>query len=234
MLRKSLFLVLLNLSLASPIQAQHPLVLQKLNEWNDAAPAPSGEKFEEEIRNTAKEIYGPGDACANSAIIIERVHPATADRFVFNALIRQQMRNAWTLIARLPGCDADPARYMVMQNIDNSLKTIRINRGISYAPDSLIGDALPSASLAAAAALKRAGGSCEIGEKSKLGVIRIESEEDGLGADLFGVRYVGGWNEIWPIEICGRIVEVLVEFTADGDGGAYYKVPGDQITILPK
>ena len=233
-MRKLLLLLFLCLYPVSPGQAQHPLVLQKLNEWNDAAPVPSTEKLKEQIQSTAREVYELNDACASSAIFVDRIHPATADRFVFNALIRKQMRNAWTLIVRMPGCDAAPVRYMVMQDTDDSLKTIRVNRGISYASDSLISDALPSARIAADIALNRAGVSCEIADDFKLGVIRIESEEEGLGADLFGVRYTGSWDEVWPIETCGRIAEVLVKFTADGDGGAYFHVPGDQVKILPR
>ncbi|NRD91025.1 hypothetical protein C8024_18580 [Sphingopyxis sp. BSNA05] len=64
-------------------------------------------------------------------------------------------------------------------------------------------------------------------------MIRIESEAEGLGPDMFGSRYVGSWDEIWPIEMCDRTVEVLVNFTADGDGGAYFNVSSDKAVVLP-
>jgi len=218
----------------SAAQAQHPLIVQKLNEWNDAAPAPNNPKLTSEIRKTANEVYDSNENCASSAIVIDKVQPATADRFVFTALIRRQLRNAWTVTSRLPGCDAVPVRFMVMQNNDDSLRTIRVNRGISYAHDSLISDTLPLAVLAATAKLQRMGFSCNVEDGFKLGVTRIESEEDGLGADMFGVRYQGSWSEIWPISTCNRTVEVLVTFTADGDGGAYTNLPGDQVKVLTK
>jgi len=234
MIRKHLFFFFFFLCLISPSNAQHPLVLQKLTEWNEAAPVLSNERIQREVVSTAKEIYPPSDACSNSVVIIDGIHPATADRFVFNGLLRQQMHNAWTVIARLPGCDTVPVRYMIMQNKDKSLRTIRVNRGISYAHDSLITDTLPFVQLVATSALQREGINCEVDAIFKLGVTRIESEGDGLGADLFGVRYTGSWHETWPIETCGRTVEVLVKFTADGDGGAYYNLPSDQISILPR
>ncbi len=234
MTKKHILLALFLVGYTSPSKAQHQLVLQKLTEWNEAAPVLSSEKLQEEVLSTAKQIYPSSDACSKSEAIIDRIHPATADRFVFNAVLRQQMHNAWTVIARLPGCDTFPVRYMVMQNNDSSLKTIRVNRGISYAHDSLIGDTLPLALLTATSALQRKGANCEAGAKFKLGVTRIESEEDGLGTDMFGVRYAGSWGEIWPIETCDQTVEVLVKFTADGDGGAYTDLPGDQISILSK
>lgn len=213
-------------------KAQHPLVLQKLTEWNDAAPVLSNEKLRQEVLGAAKNRYSTSDACSNSEVIIDRVHPATADRFIFLGLVKQQLRNAWTVNTRLPGCDEAPVRFMVIQNKDNSLKTIRVNRGISYAWDSLISDTLPNAHIAAVARLKRAKHECELGSKFKLGVTQLKSEGDGLGADVFGVRYTGSWDEIWPIITCGKTVEVLIKFTADGDGGAFSNLPGDQAVIL--
>ena len=49
---------------------------------------------------------------------------------------------------------------------------------------------------------------------------------------MFGVRYQGSWSEIWPISSCNRTVEGLVTFIADGDGGAYTNLPGDQVKVL--
>lgn len=232
MTKNCILLALLLACSVSPSKAQHPLIVQKLNEWNEATPALSNEEFREEIRGTARKIYPQSEACSESDVNIHRIHPATANRFVFNAVLRQQMRNAWTVNALLPGCDTVPVRFMVMQNNDKSLKTIRVNRGESYAHDSLISDTLSYVSLAANAALKRKGINCGADAEFKLGETRIKSEGAGLGADVFGVRYKGRWDEIWPIEICGRTVEVLVKFTADGDGGAVFDLPGDQISIL--
>ncbi|MEP3225409.1 MAG: hypothetical protein ABJO01_05500 [Parasphingorhabdus sp.] len=234
MKKKYLVLALLLTGYASPGMTQHQLVLEKLNQWNNAAPVLSNEELQEAVHSTAKQIYPASKACAESAVTLDRVHPATANRFVFRAVLRQQMRNAWTVTARLPGCDTVPVRYMVMQNNDNSLKTIRVNRGKSYAHDSLISDTLPLALLAATGALQRKGIGCDAKDKFKLGVTRIKSETDGLGPDIFGVRYAGHWAEIWPIEICDQTVEILVKFKADGDGGAFTDLPGDQISILPK
>lgn len=213
-------------------KAQHPLVLQKLTEWNEAAPALSNDRLQQEILDTALKRYPKSDSCANSEVIIDRVQPATADRFIFFGLARQQLRNGWTVNARLPGCDSAPVRFMTIQNRDNSLKTIRVNRGVSYAWDSLIGDTLPKAHIAAVTRLRQAKHECQLDSKYILGVTRIQSEGNGLGSDVFGVRYKGSWNEIWPIKTCGKTVEVLVEFAADGDGGAFSNTSSDQAVII--
>lgn len=216
-----------------PAQAQHSVVLQKLTEWDAAAAAPSEDELRGEILTAVERAYG-SRICLTAPLIIEAVAPATAERFVFSAVVRQQLRNAWTVTARLPGCDTAPARFMVMQDKANRLRSIRVNRGESYAWDSLIGDTLPMAQIAAVAALKRAKIECPATADSKLGAIRIDKAEPGLGRDVFGVRYAGSWAEIWPLELCGRSVEVLVTFTADGDGGAYTNVPGDRVRLIPR
>jgi hypothetical protein len=215
------------------LNAQHPMILAKLNEWNDAAPVPDKEILRTEVRAKAGEIYGGKDACINSDIVIDAIEPATADRFAFNAIVGRMLRNAWFVTARLPGCDLAPVRYMILQNTDNSLQTVRVNRGMSYAWDSLIGDTLPAAQVAAAAALKRQGVTCSLTEKPTLGVIQIASKEPSLGKNIFGIRYSGSWVEVWPIEACKRTVEVLIQFTADGDGGAFTHIPGDKTRVLP-
>lgn len=217
----------------SAAHAQHPLVLNRLNEWNEAAPAPDKSTLEAAIRKKATEIYATKAECAGSAATITKIEPAIADRYAFNALSRRAIRNAWFVTTQMSGCDKAPVRYMVIQRTDNGLNAIRVNRGLSYAWDSLLGDTVPSASLAAIAALKRRGFDCDTGSASSLGVVRIASEEPGLGVDTFGIRYKGGWSEIWPITICKRTAEVLVRFTADGDGGAFTHIPGDKIQILP-
>lgn len=217
----------------SSANAQHPLVLARLNAWNEAAPVLGHGVLKTEVRKKAGDIYGASTACYNSDIMIDTVEPATADRYAFNALLRGTLRNAWFVTARLPGCDPVPVRYMIMQSTDNSLKTIRVNRGVSYTWDSLLGDTLPVAQLVATAALKREGVTCSANETPTLGVTRIASKEPSLGNSTFGIRYSGSWTEVWPIEACKRTVDVLIRFTADGDGGAFTHILGDKTRVLP-
>lgn len=215
-----------------PSHAQHPTVLAKLNEWNDAAPVPVNEVLKTAIRKKAGEIYDRKGACSNLDIAINAIEPATSDQYVVNAIVHRTLRNAWFVTARLPGCDPAPVRFMVMQGIDNNLQTIRVNRGASYAWDSLIGDTLPSAQVAAIIALERANIPCKT-NNTTLGVIQITEQEPNLGNSVFGIRYSGSWAEVWPIEACKRTVEILIKFTADGDGGAFTHIPGDTVRVLP-
>lgn len=217
----------------SSANAQHPLILNRLNGWNEATPIPHDATMKAQVRAKAREIYGATAACSDSETIIDEAKPATADRYAFNALIRGTIKNAWFITVRMPGCDPAPVRYMVTQNTDNSLETIRVNRGISYAWESLLGDTIPSAQLAAMAAFKKAGVNCSAENKPSLEVIRISSKEPDLGADTFGIRYSGSWTEVWPLTLCERTAEVVIRFTADGDGGALTHISGDKTRVVP-
>tara|TARA_B100000519_G_C14081292_1_gene361674 strand:- start:19 stop:720 length:702 start_codon:yes stop_codon:yes gene_type:complete len=212
--------------------AQHPLILERLNTWNEASPQPSNDVLAAEISDAIADIYSTAGRCNATGLQIEDARSAAADRFAFTALVRGTIRNAWFVTTRIPDCDDAPVRFMMIQNTGGEFKTIRVNRGRSYAWESLIGDTLPLANIAAAAALKRAGEPCSVDSKGSLGVTRVASEGEDLGMDVYGVRYSGKWTEIWPIEICDRTVEVAIEFTADADGGAFTNMPGDQARIL--
>ncbi|WP_415643735.1 hypothetical protein [Sphingomonas antarctica] len=226
-------MALLAAVMASSATAQHPLILAKLKGWNDAAPAPPSAMLNAEVMKTAIAVQGRNGGCLPTSAVIDRLQPATAERYIFNGLIRGQIRNGWTEIVRHPNCGPEVTRYMTMQQTDGTLNTVRVNRGVSYAHDSLIGDTVPLASLAADQSLRKAGAGCEVSKPGTLGVIRIASEDPGLGPDIYGVRYAGGWSEIWPVSLCGRTVEVLVHFLADGDGGAYTDIKDEAAKLLP-
>ncbi len=211
---------------AGPAAAQHPLVVTKLKELDAAAPPPSRQIVATLVLKSAATIYASKPKCAATGLTLETLMPATSERQVFAGAVRGQVRNAWTVMARHPACDEAQVRYMVVQDGGGALRSFRVNRGLSLAHESLIGDTFPLAVLAAKAFLKRTNVSCAEPKKPQLGIIRIAEEEGDLGPDTFGVRYKGSWTEIWPIGLCGETVEVPVHFTADGDGGAYTNMKG--------
>ncbi len=221
------------INLGSGAFAQHPFVLQRLKEWNAAAPSPSPGTLLAQVKIAAQQKYPENGSCLAQGIMLVAVEPATADRYVFTEVAFGRMKNAWTATVRHDGCDNAPVRYMVMQKADGQMSAIRVNRGVSYAHDSLIGDTFPYVALAAHPVLDRAGIKCNTDAQAKLGVIRIEKEDTDLGPSVFGIRYIGSWTEVWPIELCKRIVEVPVRFTADGDGGARYNAQGSRAALLP-
>lgn len=209
------------------------MILQKLAEWNAAAPQPAAAIVLSEIKKAVASRSDADPKCATADVILDKLMPATAERYVFNGIIGRQIRNGWTVLVRQPACSATPARYMIVQDSSGALRTFRVNRGQSYAHESLLGDTLPLVITSAGVALERAKISCKEWEKARLGVTRIIAEDSDLGADIFGVRYTGSWTELWPIEICGQIVEVPVKFKADGDGGAYNNIKGEAVRLVP-
>lgn len=212
--------------------AQHPLILQRLTAWNAAAPQPAATAIQEQVMKAAVVAQKRSGGCVPTGAVIDNVVPATSVKYVFQGILAGQLKNGWTVTARHSNCDATPVRYTISQDSAGALTTVRTNRGRSLANESLIGDTWPLAVIQAAATAKRNGFECDP-KGASLGVTRVAKEEPGLGADVYGVRYTGSWSEVWPVELCGRTVEVTVRFTADGDGGAYTDLQGTEARLLP-
>ncbi len=227
-----LLLAALAASSATAGYAQHPLILQRLSAWNAAAPQPAPSAIQEQVMKAAIAAQKRSGGCVPTGAVVDNVVPATSVRFVFQGIIAGQLKNAWTVTARHPNCGAEPVRYTISENSAGALTTIRTNRGLSLANESLISDTWPLALVQASATAKRNGLECDA-DGASLGVTRIAQEEPGLGAEVFGVRYAGSWSEVWAVELCGRSVEVTVRFTADGDGGAYTDLKGTEARLLP-
>lgn len=216
----------------TPGQAQHPIILQRLTAWNAAAPQPAAATIRAQVMNAAIASQKRFGGCVPARTIIDGVAPATSAKFVFQGIIAGRLENGWTVTAHHPNCGSTPVRYTISQDSAGALATIRTNRGLSLANESLIGDTWPLAVVQAIATAKRNGVECAA-TNPNLGTTRVVKEEPGLGADVYGVRYTGSWSEVWPVELCGRTVEVTVRFTADGDGGAYTDLTGSEAKLLP-
>lgn len=213
--------------------AQHPLVLERLTAWNAAARQPAPAIIQEQVMKSAAAAQKRSGGCLPTTAVIDSIAPATSARFIFQGIAAGRMKNGWTVTARHPNCDSTSVRYTIAEDSAGVLSTIRTNRGVSLANESLVGDTLPLAAVQGVATLKRAGINCSV-EQAVLGVTRVTKQEPTLGPDVFGVRYIGVWSEVWPIALCGRTVEVAVRFTADGDGGAYTDLKGTEAKLLPR
>lgn len=217
----------------SPAKAQPPILVQQFAKWDAAAPMPPPDQIILQIRAAAQRIYASDGGCILDDIRIVSTNPATAERYVFNGILSKSVRNGWHITVRHNKCDVAEVRYLITQDSSGNLDTIRVNRGVSFAHDSLIGDAYPMATLAAHSVLRVAKVKCDETSEKELGVVRIEHQSDDLGSAAYGVRYKGSWTEIWPIKMCNRTVEMPVQFTADGDGGAYFSAKGSAAKLLP-
>jgi hypothetical protein len=200
--------------------------------FNELEPMPTNQILSDEILKSAKTLYKDSKICSPNSVVIESAVPATAVRFVVEGVGRRTIKNAWSIIVRFPECGAEISKYNVVRQYDDNLYTFRVNRGRSNANESLINDTLFQTIALSQVVLKRNKVACDSND-FKLGVIRVSNESADLGPDIFGVRYKGSWQEIWPINLCGRTVEVAVDFKADGSGGAYTGLKGENTKLLP-
>jgi len=129
------------------------------------------------------------------------------------------------------GCPGeDTVRYMVLQLRDKSLRAARVNEGRSLANPTIMRDTSAMAALAALRQAKIVDPSCK-GDDMAMGSTRVVSRSKDLGPEKFGSRYAGSWSEVWQFRTCGRTFDVPIDFTADGDGGAYTNVKASAATL---
>lgn len=230
---------LYGLSVATCISAQsvaaweHPLVLEKLQQMDAQAPQPPVEQLKSSILSAAQAYAGAKDLCVPSDITMGEVAPITGAGVILQAVMSGRLRNGWTAYATLNGCPGETLfRYMMLQKTDGSLVSAFVNEGKTYANPTIMRDTSPQAALAALQKAKNLDSSCT-GEPMEMGATRIVAQSDDLGPEIFGVRYVGSWSEIWQFKTCGRIFEVPIEFTPDGDGGAYTNIKADEVAVAP-
>lgn len=142
--------------------AQHPLILQRLTAWNAAAPQPAPSTIRQQVMEAAMVAQKRSGGCAPTSTVVDSVVPATSVKFVFQGIVAGQLKNGWTVTAHHPNCDATPVRYTISEDSAGALTTIRTNRGLSLANESLIGDTWPLAVLQATATAKRNAFACDL------------------------------------------------------------------------
>ena len=230
MLRRFLSFTAL-LSVSSPVLAQQPMVLDKLNELNAKAPLPSMEELKAAVSDTALAYAKARSECAPQAVTLSDAAPITGAGGVLTEVIAGKLRNAWTIYAQHVGCSGStPVRYMILQLADGSLRAIHVNEGRTFANPMIMRDTSLSAALAAAQKGRALDPRCT-GESMKMRSTRVTSQSADLGPELYGVRYKGRWTEVWQFQTCGHTFDVPIEFTPDGDGGAFTKVEVDKIAV---
>jgi len=217
---------------ATAASAQNPLVLNRLRELDAKAPQPSTAELQASLLSTAKALGQAKSTCVPSAVKVQEVAPITGDRAVLAAALAGQIRNAWTLYAAHEGCPVTgPFRYMVVQKADGALLAPLVNQGRTFANPTLMRDTSAGAALAALQKAKSLDPQCT-GDTMEMGPTKVAAQSADLGPEVFGVRYVGSWTEIWRFTTCGKSLDVPVEFRADGDGGAYTNVKGSEVLVV--
>lgn len=223
----------ISLLIAMPAMAQHQIVLDKLNALNGKAPQPSLAELEKTVASTAAAFSEANKTCPPKGLRLSDVAPITGARGILQAVMSGQLRNAWTVYAEHIGCkENNPFRYIVLQKADGTLQAALVNEGRTLANPTIMRDTSAMAAMAALAKGRSLDPACT-GDKMEMGPTRVTQQSKDLGPELFGARYVGSWSEVWQFETCGRRFDVPIEFTPDGDGGAYTNIKADAVMIVP-
>jgi hypothetical protein len=221
------------LALATSAAAQDPAYRRFLEQTNAAAPAPPLEAIRPEALAILQGAMRAQRRCVPGALALERLASATAMRAVTLSVRSGEVRNGWTVYGRATSCGAPLLfRFLVLRLPDNALRVLIVNEGESLANPSLMRDTSTAAVQATLAVLRRTMPSCN-GQDVQLGPSRVVSRGAGLGPNVYGAFFRGTWREAWTFRMCGRRVEMPIDFTADAEGGADYSVHGSEARILP-
>jgi hypothetical protein len=139
--------------------------------------------------------------------------------------------------ADMTGCAVGYANYLVIRLPDDAGKpvwrAISFSRGRTYAGYAISKDAMHAAMGSMAGALTKAkidthgcSGPIVVG-------VRDVVADAKAGPDVFGVRFVGEWDERWEFHLCGYAIGVPIHFRADGQGGAYFDAKADDAMVKP-
>ncbi len=210
-------------------KAQQALVIERLDKENAEHPTLSPSDAEAAVLDKAKRVAGANGKCVPTGVTLEAPVAITGDPFLFSGILDGSINNAWRVYALLKGCgDALIQRYVVIDMKEGKRVALPVHPGRSLATLKIVRDTSPNAGVQALAVVKRRKPDCD-GKDMALVAIQIANEEKDLGPEVYGVRYVGSWTESWKLKTCGIVVDVPIRFTADGDGGAYTNIKGDEV-----
>ncbi len=214
---------------SSAAWGQNPLVIEKLDQLNAAHPTLDLNDAKVAILKTAKSLAEKKSKCVPVDIQLRQPVAITGDPALLPTILSGQIKNAWKVYAQSEGCGSLPIdRYSVIDFADGRRLAVRVNSGESNSSMKLMRDTSMTAALQAYQAAKSKSPSCD-GKDLDMISTNIVSQTDDLGPEIYGVRYVGGWIENWRFSTCGLIFDVPVNFTADGDGGAYSNIKADTV-----
>lgn len=233
MLKFKLLFAAIGLCAATAGQAQDAQFARLVEEANAGAPAPDAAEINTVAVPMLQQLHREMGRCVPTGLRLEQARPATATRHIVELIRAGEVRNAWTVYGRLEGCDEPrPLRLVVVRPAQGPLIVAPLNYGEAISNPTLLLDARDVAATAAAAMGERLVPGCTAGEQIGIDSLRNVSQSPDLGPDYYGVRYRGSWREAWTFAVCGRRLEIPVDFTADGQSGASYTIRAGEARLL--
>lgn len=189
---------------------------------NELLPVPEAGRVSTAILKRMQDELSAAGECVPTSITLGPIRIASATRMAVDGLRLNQLRNMWTVTATSRGCPGFvPVNWIVALMGNDELFVRRYSTGDTVSWVSLITDS-QSMIAAQAVAVLQAKGPMACKSDDPISIVKREMGEPtgDLGPDFYGVRYRGGWREIWTYRACNRDLVVPITFRADGNGGA--------------
>jgi hypothetical protein len=215
---------------ASAAGAQQPEYARFVEEANRAAPPPSAAEISPIALETLQTRHRELGRCVPTGLSLGEPRPITATRHISEMIRRGEVRNAWTVYARLEGCEERrPLHLVVVRPADGPLLVAPLVYGEAIANPTVVLDVRDPAGMAAAAMARQLVPGCAA---VTLEGFRSVSQSADLSPDFYGVRYRGSWREAWSFTACGRRIELPITFTADGQSGTSYSIHASEARLI--
>lgn len=219
-------------AIASAAQAQDSDYTTFAEQTNIAVPIPPPEHMTAAALLTLQVLGRQQGTCVPTGIRLEAAETAIAEAIITQGVRGGQLKNGWTVYGYPEGCDiGEPTRFMILRMADDSLRAVPVNRGRTLANPSLMYEATVAAAGSAFSHITIADNSCTV-DRVSMGPTRIADRGTDLGLNFHGVQYSGSWREVWTFTVCDRTVEVPINFTADGLGGANFNIRSEEVRTV--
>ncbi|HEX8643673.1 MAG TPA: hypothetical protein VF702_07140 [Allosphingosinicella sp.] len=233
MLKFKLLFAALGIAAASAGQAQEAQFARFVEQADGAAPAPDSAEISPIALAMLQQLHREIGRCVPTGLRLDQARPMTATRHIVQMIQAGEVRNGWTVYARLEGCaEPRPLRLVVIRPSQGPLVVAPLTYGEAISSPTLLLDARDAAVTAASAMGERLVPGCTAAGQVGIESLRNVSQSADLSPDYYGVRYRGTWREAWTFAVCGRRLEIPVDFVTDGESGATYILRASEARLL--
>jgi hypothetical protein len=164
-----------------------------------------------------------------SQVVIGDVRYGLLDAATERLLDRGVIKSVWHFFGSANFCGKKKMhKYALLQKRNGEYDAFILIPGTSYAWASLLRDVTRAVNGAVFFESVKKNPDCAKNEPLRFTNSQVVKDKK-VGPQVFGIRYEGQWREKWTIERCGLEIFVLINFKADGQGGAYFGVPGKKV-----
>ncbi len=172
------------------------------------------------------------ESCAQQSKFVfaeNRWQSLAFDADINKAIEDNSVINVWRGAVKLPDCPLGVERQIIATQTEKGWSVALAYYGVTQAWPALLSKTLPQVSYAAQILAQQQMPSCT--EEPRL--VQQLVQEPNAAPMAFGIFFSGQWREEWLFSTCGIRASVVIDFAADGRGGANSSIAGSALIDEP-